>query len=106
MSGSPAVTFGTFSRFLYTHNPFYLVSALLVLIGLHEALSTDSSFTGGWLLMGVLCGYTLLLAIAGYVIVRFGQVWEDARTVLLVIVLLFLALSVSFDRIVSANPTS
>jgi hypothetical protein len=106
MSRSPAVTYGSLSRFLYTHNPFYLVSALLVLIGLHKALSADSSLTGGWLLMGMLCGYTLLLVVAGYVIVRFGQVWEDARMILLVIVLLFLALSVSFDRIVLQNPAS
>lgn len=104
MSNAPAVNCHTFSRFLYNHNPFYLISALLVLIGLHKALGTDSSVTGGWLLMGVLCGYTLLLATAGYVIVRFGQVWEDARMILLVIVLLFLALSVSFDRIVLENP--
>jgi hypothetical protein len=104
MSDTTATGFVPLSRFLYTHNPFYLVSALLVLIGLHEALSSDSSLTGGWLLMGVLCGYTLLLVIAGFVIVRFGQVWEDARMILLVIVLLFLALSVSFDRIVLERP--
>ena len=107
MSSSSALTRNVLSRFLYTHNPFYLVSALLVLIGLHESLSADSSQTGGWLLMGMLCGYTLLLVIAGYAIVRYGQVWEDARMILLVIVLLFPgSLSVSFDRIVLDNPAS
>ncbi len=106
MSGSSGYTCGGLSRFFYTHNPFYLVSALLVLVGLHKGLSDDSSLTGGWLLMSVLCGYTLLLVIAGYTIVRYGQVWEDARMILLVIVLLFLALSVSFDRLVLDNPTS
>lgn len=106
MSSSPPLSGRAIRGMLYTHNPFYLLSALLVLIGLHKALAGDSSLAGGWLLMGTLCGYTLLLVVAGYVIVRFGQVWEDARMILLVIVLLFLALSVSFDRITLARPLS
>ena len=104
MLSSPPLSGLAIRGMLYTHNPFYLLSALLVLIGLHKALAGDSSLAGGWLLMGTLCGYTLLLVVAGYVIVRFGQVWEDARMILLVIVLLFLALSVSFDRITLVRP--
>jgi len=104
MQNSQPLSLRSLTGFLFTHNPFYLISALLVLIGLHESLSGDASQTGGWLLMGVLAGYTLLLVAAGYVIIRVGQVWEDARMILLVIVLLFLALSVSFDKIVLTNP--
>ncbi len=106
MSGPSTFSCHWLGRFFYTHNPFYLVSALLVLVGLHEVLANDSSLTGGWLLMSVLGGYTLLLATAGYVIVRYGQVWDDARMILLVIVLVLLALSVSFDRIVLEKPAS
>jgi hypothetical protein len=104
MANSSAITLGSLTRLLYTHNPFYLVSALLVLVGLHEALFADRSVTGGWLMMGVLCGYTLLLVVAGCTIIRCGQVWEDARMILLVIVLLLVALSVSFDTLLLANP--
>ncbi len=104
MSNSPTLSGLAIRGLLYTHNPFYLVSALLVLVGLHKALADNSSLAGGWLLMGTLCGYTLLLVVAGYVIVRYGQVWQDARMILLVIVLLFLALSVSFDRMTLVRP--
>jgi hypothetical protein len=91
-------------RLLYTQNPFYLISALLVLYGIYVALGPESSTSGGWLLLGLLGGYTLALALAGLVIVRFGQVWDDARTILLAICLLFVALSAGFDRIVLDNP--
>jgi hypothetical protein len=92
-------------QLIYTHNPFYLVSAFLVLLGLHRALGADGSVAGAWWLIGTLAGYTLLLAIAGLVIVRLGQVWDDARTILLAILLLFVALSISFDKIVLENPS-
>ena len=64
--------------FLYSHNPFYLISAFLVLAGLHQALGDVYSVSAGWLLMALLCGYTMLLAATGFVIVRFGQVPERA----------------------------
>ena len=83
-------------RLLYTHNPLYLISAVLVLYGMHRAVAAEASAAGGPLLMEWLCGYTLLLAVVGYLIIRFGQVWEDARTILLLLVLLFVAL---FGRI-------
>jgi hypothetical protein len=101
---SHSLSWNAVARLIYTHNPFYLVSALLVLIGLHQALGRDGSLLGGWLLMGILCGYVLLLAAIGFVVVRFGRVWEDARTILLVILLLFVALSVSFDMLVLEMP--
>ena len=43
------------------------------------------------MMMGVLAGYTLVLATIGVVIVRFGKVWDDARSILLLLLLLFLA---------------
>jgi hypothetical protein len=104
MTGSSAWSWINFPRCLFIHNPLYLISALFILIGLHKSLGSDVSATGGWLLMGLLCGYTLLLAIAGWVIVRFGRVWEDARTILLVLLLMFVALSVSFDKQLLDNP--
>ncbi len=50
-------------------------------------------------MFGLLCGYTLLLALTAWAIVRLGGVWQDARTILIVIVLMLVALSMSFDAI-------
>jgi hypothetical protein len=86
------------AKVLYNHNPFYLISACLVLYGFSEIFADHQGLAGDWLLIGLLCGYTLLLAITGYLVVRFGRIWEDARTILLVILFLLLALSISFDK--------
>jgi hypothetical protein len=92
------------SRLLYIHNPLYLLSALCVLYGMNRVVAAEPASVGGPLLMGLLGGYTALLAVVAYLIVRFGQVWEDARTILLILVLLLVALSAGFDRLVLDDP--
>lgn len=93
-------------RLLYLHNPFYLVSAGLILYAFHIAFRPgDGELINPWALMAALSGYTLLLALTAYVIVRFGKVWDDARSLVLVLILMFLAVSVSFDEIVITSPT-
>ena len=79
MNSSRSYSLAALPRLLYTQNPFYLISALLVLYGIYVALGPESGMDGGWLLLGLLGGYTLALTLAGLVIVRFGQVWDDAR---------------------------
>ena len=86
-------------RWLYNHNPFYVVSALLTLYGLHISFADSLDPTQGWLLMRLLAGYTLLLAAAAILVVRYGKVWEDARTLVLLAALLMVAMSASFDRV-------
>jgi len=54
--------------------------------------------------MASLCGFTLLSATTAWVIVRFGKVWEDARSIVLILVLMFLAISVSFDELLNLHP--
>jgi len=92
------------ARFLYTQNPFYLISAALILYGLNTALGASSTAASAWALLGILAVYTLLMLATALLIVRFGKVWQDARSLLLVIVLLLLALSVSFDEILLRAP--
>jgi hypothetical protein len=94
-----------FLRFLWTSNPFYVISAALFLFGLRLSFSAQGRETDSWMLMGGLAGYTLLLASAALVLVRFARVWNDVRTVLLLVVLMFLATSVTFDEllVVEAN---
>ncbi|MGE0760054.1 MAG: hypothetical protein AB7O38_23780 [Pirellulaceae bacterium] len=94
-------------RFLYTQNPFYLVSTGLILYGLQAAsgawAGTPES-AKAWGLVMALFSYTALLALTGYLIVRLGGVWQDARSIVLVVLLLFVAISTSFDQICNSSP--
>ncbi len=98
-------------RLLYTHNPFYLLSTVLFLYGLRLLFRPgqvnlvferfEVAYIDPWWLMISLCGITLLMAVTAFLIVRFGRVWEDARSLVLVLLFMFLAISVSFDEIVT-----
>ena len=90
-------------RWVSTHNPFYVISAGLFFAGIWMTFDPDKA-TDTWALMAALAGYTLLLAATAYLLVRFANVWDDARTVLLVVALLFLATSVTFDRVLVFTP--
>jgi len=94
------------ARFVYTHNPFYAVSACLVLYGLGVMFQPERDTYYGWILLGVLAGYTALMAVAGVLIVRLGKIWDDARTIVLTIAALLLAISVSFDQMLIEETTA
>jgi hypothetical protein len=91
-------------RRVCTKNPFYVLSAGLFLIGLYLSFGAQTGDVDTWALMGGLAGYTLLLAATACLLVRFGNVWDDVRTVLLLVVLMFLATSVTFDEVLVLNP--
>lgn len=86
-------------RHIYTSNPFYLISAGTVLLGFQQTVEAESALLVGWPLMGMIASYMLLLALTGYVVVRLGRVWDDARSILLTLVLVGLALAVSIDQV-------
>ncbi len=96
--------------FLYNNNPFYLISAGVVLFGCQRTFDSSGSTglptEGPWTLAGVIAGYTVLLAATAWLIVRFGKVWDDARSIMMVLLLLFFALSVSFDSLCVSSPTT
>ena len=90
-------------RWVYTNNPFYVISAALVFYGLRSSFDTSgSTFQTGALAIG-LTAYTLLLASAAWFLIRYGNLWEDVRTLLLLVVLMLLAISVSFDGTLAVN---
>jgi hypothetical protein len=93
-----------FLRFLATSNPFYAISAALFLFGLRLSFNAQGREIDSWVLMGGLSGYTLLLAGAALLLVRFAGVWNDVRTVLLLVILMFLATSVTFDELLVIQP--
>lgn len=91
-------------RWVCTKNPFYVLSAALFLAGLWVSFGDPAKAEDTWAMMSGLAGYTLLLAVTACLLVRFGQVWDDVRTVLLLVVLLFLATSVTFDEVLVLDP--
>lgn len=88
-----------------TSNPFYVLSALLVCLGLWVSFGGQAGAAQTWALWAGMAGYTLLLAVTACLLVRFVGVWDDVRTVLLLVVLMFLATSVTFDEVLARSPT-
>ncbi len=96
--------FRDLGRWFYTNNPFYAISAALMFWGLRISFDpTAETFQTGALMAG-LAGYTILLAGTAWLLVRLGQVWDDVRTLLLLVVLMLLAISISFDDRLAADP--
>src|SRR5438067_8350715 len=95
---------GGLLRWVSCNNPFYVLSACVFLVGLWASFQAGSGDAETWVLMSGLAGYTLLLAVTAFVLVRFANAWDDLRTVLLVVVLMFLATSVTFDEVLVLSP--
>jgi hypothetical protein len=102
----PPVSGGTrgLLRWVCTSNPFYVLSALLVCLGLWVSFGGQVVAAQTWALLSGMAGYTLLLAVTACLLVRFVGVWDDVRTVLLLVVLMFLATSVTFDEVLARDP--
>lgn len=92
-------------RFVVNHNPFYLISTLLLLYGLQVATDSGASIHEHKL-AAILCGVIVLMAITVVAIVKFGGVWEDARTILLSIMLLLVGVTIGCDTEVMENRNS
>jgi hypothetical protein len=92
-------------RFLYSSNPFYVISAGLVFFGLRSSFdTTGEAFESNGLMIG-LTGYVILLAVSAWFLIRVGKVWDDVRSILLLVVLMCLAISVCFDDALATNPS-
>lgn len=101
---SPAPAGPDFVRWICTSNPFYVLSALLVCLGLWVSFGGQADAAQTWSLLGGMASYTLLLAVTASLLVRLVGVWDDVRTVLLLVVLMFLATSVTFDEVLARAP--
>lgn len=93
-------------RWIGTENPFYAISAALVLMGLRASFDPSRGTFPTWALLLGLGGYTLLMALTAALLVRRYHVWEDVRSLLLLIVLVFLAIAIIFDDIMARDPAS
>ena len=86
-------------------NPFYFISAMLILAGLRLAYGdVPPGSLNCWGMLASLAGYTSVMAIAAVLVVRVGRVWDDARSILVTLVLLFVAISVSLDELLQIAP--
>ncbi len=86
-----------------TSNPFYVISAALVLLGLRTSFDPDSRAFPTWALLLGLGGYTLLMVGTAIGLVRRLRVWDDVRTLLLLVVTVLLAIPAFFDDILARD---
>lgn len=90
-------------RFIYTHNPFYVISSMLIFAGLWRSFGEEPEmFEAGAMTLG-LAAFTLLLAGTSVLVIRYGRIWDDARSLLLLVVLMFLGISVTSDPVLNAE---
>ncbi len=90
-------------RRLYSSNPFYVLGACLLFAGLRLSFDTESdAYTSERLLLW-LGGFTTLTAALGFALIRWGQVWDDVRSLLLLVLLLIVGMSVTLDQIVATD---
>ena len=88
-----------FLSLIYQSNPFYGISCAIVLFGVQVALTRHPEFGKSPIPLALAFAiFTTLAATAGVLIVRLGRVWDDARTIFLILILMFFALASSFDR--------
>ena len=93
-----------FVRFLYSSNPFYILSADLVFVGLRISFGSGGPASHSWALLFGLAGYTLLMATTACFLIRVGKLWDDLRSLLLLIVMMFLAMATSGDDTMAVDP--
>lgn len=86
-------------RYISTHNPFYLISALLVLWGIWLSILPTLEMEHVVALWGITVGYIILVSISTVVVIRVARDWSDARTLLLIIPLFCSVLSMLFDEL-------
>jgi hypothetical protein len=84
---------------LYSQNPFYLLSVCFVLHGTGIWYRANAGTHSPWILTAIIAAYILMMAGVGFCIVRWGRVWDDARSILLILLALFLELGMTADDV-------
>ena len=93
-----------FGHRIYTHNPFYLLSVAFVLHSTRLWLNTHTWPYAPWPLMGIIGGYIVLVAVVGSLVIRVARAWDNARSILFILLLLFVELSLTFDPVLVPQP--
>ena len=85
-------------------NPFYLLSAACVIHATGVPLKSSAEALAPETLLAIIGGYAAILAAIALVIVRFWKVWDDARSIFMILLLLFLEMALCADSLVQAEP--
>ncbi len=99
------ITFQQIWDYALVGNPFYLISAGLILYASTVISNTANILLETGIPVGILAGYTLLCAATVIFIVKHG-VWSDARSLLFIILILPLVLSAGLDDKLLSTPDS
>ena len=92
------------SKYLYISNPFYIISAVLVLYGIYSLLNTgEVSEEKTWRLALTLMIYSSTLNVVGLILIRLKKVWEDSRTLVVLTLLLLMATPMILDDYLIKN---
>jgi|GEM_PF-5606537 len=91
------ITLKSLGEMLYSSNPFYLVSAALVLGAVSSGLDASGVRTATLIPLAIMLGYTVLVAATLIGLVRWGKVWDDARSLMMIVLILLLVLSAASD---------
>ncbi|MEL6108092.1 MAG: hypothetical protein AAFU85_18860 [Planctomycetota bacterium] len=95
---------GSIARLLYTQNPFYLISCLLVIYGCQSlAIYSGDVLTKAFSMTGGIAAYTLLMSLVCVAVVRVANVWQDARSIYLVVLISLAAMTTGFDELCITN---
>jgi hypothetical protein len=93
------------ARFLYTENPFYLISCFLILYGIQlMALNRPTALSRAIVMSSSIGFYAVVMAITVIVVVRLAKVWQDARSIFLVVLIALAAYSSGFDETCVNDP--
>ena len=84
---------------IYNSNPFYLISACVALFGFQHAQNSFGLADDPRILAILFASYSTLMAVTAFLIVRLGRVWDDARSIMMVLLLMAFALANSFDHL-------
>jgi len=85
-------------------NPLYLLSALILIYAQSAIFTANPLMPQTEIPAALLAGYTVLLAASGLLIVRVGRAWDDARSVILLVLTLLLILPVGADGMILNHP--
>jgi hypothetical protein len=84
-------------RRLCSQNPFYLLSSACVVHSTGLSLYGAEQDIPPQLMLALVAGYVAFLAAVGYLIVRLWNVWDDARSIFVILLFLFVVLAVVAD---------
>ena len=88
------------ASFLYTQNPFYLISCLLIIYGCQSlAISQGDALVKATSMTGGIAAYALVMAVVCVTVVRLCKVWQDARSIFLVVLISLVAMTTGFDEL-------